>query len=59
MELHPSDKFVLIDDDPMVRLLQVLAEFAEERRPGETPDRQYARCAFPGSRFSSIFDPRH
>ncbi|MES2343706.1 MAG: hypothetical protein V4597_18720 [Pseudomonadota bacterium] len=50
---------MFIDDDPMVRLLQVLAEFAEERRPRETSDRQYARRAFPGSRFSSVFDPRH
>ena len=59
MELHTSDKIVLIDDDPMVRLLQVLSEFAEERRSGESPDRQYARSAFPGSRFSPVFDPRH
>ncbi|WP_310540988.1 hypothetical protein [Phenylobacterium sp.] len=59
MEPHTSDKIVPIDDNPMVRLLQVLAEFAEERRPGESSDRQYARRAFPGSRFSSVFDPRH
>lgn len=59
MELHPNNQIVLIDDDPMVRLLQVLAEFAEERRPRETADRQYARRAFPGTRFSSVFDPRH
>ena len=59
MEVHANNKIVFIDDDPMVRLLQVLAEFAEERRPRETPDRQYARRAIPGSRFSSVFDPRH
>lgn len=59
MEVHETNKIVLIDDDPMVRLLQVLAEFAEERGPRETSDRQYARRAFPGTRFSSIFDPRH
>ena len=59
MEVHPTNKIVLIDDDPMVRLLQVLAEFAEERRPRDTPDGQYANRAFPGSRFSSVFDPRH
>lgn len=59
MERHPNNRTVPIDGDPMARLLQVLAEFAEERRPRETPDRQYAGSAFPGSRFSSVFDPRH
>lgn len=59
MERVPNNRTVPIDGDPVARLLQDLADFAEERGPRETSDRQYARRAFPGARFSSVFDPRH
>ncbi|MFZ3007491.1 MAG: hypothetical protein WA047_15095 [Phenylobacterium sp.] len=56
MEIQANDRVLLIDDDPMVRLMAVLAQYDKEHAAlaaGETG-------AFDPSApsFASIFDPR-
>lgn len=56
METHEGDRILLIDDNPMVRLMAVLTQYAEEHAAlaaGEV-------CSFDQSApsFASIFDPR-
>jgi hypothetical protein len=56
MENHDSDRILLIDDDPMVRLMAVLAQYAEEHAAlakGETLSFDQRAPSF-----ASIFDPR-
>ena len=56
METHEGDRILLIDDNPMVRLMAVLTQYAEEHAAlaaGEV-------CSFDQSApsFASIYDPR-
>lgn len=56
MEIQTSDRILLIEDDPMVRLMAVLAEYADEHSAlaaGETV--VFGRHA---PSFASIFDAR-
>lgn len=56
METHDSDRILLIDDDPMVRLMAVLAQHADDRAALIDGESRTFEDATPT--FASIFDPR-
>lgn len=56
MEIQANDRVLLIDDDPMVRLMAVLAQYDKECAAlaiGETGAFNQSALGF-----ASIFDPR-
>lgn len=58
METPPAPPPVPQAQDSVDRVLAVLADYAHEHLTPKSPDDLYAISAFPGSRFSSVFDPR-
>ncbi|CAN5628397.1 hypothetical protein BH10PSE5_BH10PSE5_11840 [soil metagenome] len=56
METPESDRILLIDDDPMVRLMAVLTQYGEEHAAlAAGKPRSFDQSA---PSFASIFDPR-
>ncbi len=56
MENHDRDRILLIDDDPMVRLMALLTQYAEDHAVLAQDETRSFDPTSPT--FGSIFDPR-